>query len=141
MPFQSQDLAVRTSDGHNFTLLEPLVYQANDGRVFRAAIGATTDGASTPSIGWNLLPPFGQYWRAAVIHDSAYRVTLEQQRMDGTWVRVALPKDQADALLLEAMESLGVDFETRETIYEAVTKLGDSAWLGDAAQPIPKLDS
>jgi hypothetical protein len=141
MPFLTESVSVSTSDGRNFTLLTPLVFQCADGRMFRAMIGATTDGASTPQVGWNLIPPFGAYWRAAVLHDAAYRCALEQQQVNATWVRVMLPKDQADALLLEAMESCGVDFATRETIYEAVTKLGDNAWLGDAAQPIPPTET
>lgn len=107
MGFSKPTLKCETSDGRMFTLLEPLVYTAKSGEVIIVPVGATTDGASTPKVIWNIIPPFGTYWLAAVLHDYLYRVT---KRL----------KNECDSLLLEAMESMGVDLVLREAIYEGV---------------------
>lgn len=136
MPFQTNSIKVSTSDGRNFVLLEPLVFFCNDGRIYRGIVGGQTDGASVPQAIWDVYPPFGKYWIAAVIHDMAFRCTLEHQQPDGSWLRVQLDKTTCDALLLEAMDSLGVDQTTRQIIFRAVSEFGDGAFSGDLAQPI-----
>lgn len=137
MPFTKSTLAVSTSDGHNFALdIEHLQYTANDGTVYRSVMGATTDGASVPRELWNIYPPFGLYWLAAVLHDCAYRAMLEKLLPNGTWLRVQLAKADCDNLLLEAMTGLGVDASTRGIIYHAVSAMGDSSFVDDLAKPI-----
>lgn len=121
MPFLKDTVAVQTSDGHNIVLLEPLAYRTNAGEVIIAPAGTTSDGASTPMTIWNLIPPFGKYWKAAILHDYLYRDT---QRA----------KAECDGLLLEAMESLGVDKVLRDTIYEGVHLGGD--WSFDEDRKI-----
>ena len=59
-----------------------------------------------------------------------------EELINGTWVRVQLEKSVCGSLLLEAMESLGVDELTAGIIYNAVKKAGHAAFLGDLAQPI-----
>ena len=105
--FAKTTLAVETSDGRHATLLEPLVYTSKAGEVITAPVGTISDGASTPKIIWNLIPPFGSYWLATVLHDYLYRVTKQ-------------PRDYCDSMLLEAMESLNVELLLREAIYEGV---------------------
>lgn len=59
---------------------------------------------------WNTSPrpePSSHYWLATYVHDYLY------QR---TW----LPRDYADSILDEAMESLGVKTDLRLKIYEGV---------------------
>ena len=131
MPFKQTDLTVKTSDGRNCVLLEPLVYFSPQfGQTFRAPVGAKTDGASTPPALWTTLPPFGVYWLAAVIHDAAYQDTL--QVFTGTdWTRARLTKDQADNLLKEAMDSLGVSERESIVIYEGVHFGGADAFRDD----------
>lgn|SRR5574337_169544 len=107
MPFAKPTLKVETGDGRFFTLLEPLIYTTNAGEVITVPIGCTTDGASTPKAIWNVIPPFGTYWLAAVLHDYLYRVTNR-------------PKFECDNLLLEAMVSLRVDEALRNAIYDGV---------------------
>jgi hypothetical protein len=107
MPFAKRTLKVETGDGRFFDLLEPLVYTTNSGEVITVPIGCTTDGASTPREIWNIIPPFGTYWLAAVLHDYLYRITERS-------------KAECDHLLLEAMISLGVDEALRNAIYEGV---------------------
>ena len=118
MPFQSTVFKVATGDGRNFTLLEPIVYVSNNGESITIPIGATSDGASTPPELWVELPPFGKYWPAAYLHDWLYRCT---QR----------PQSECDALLYEAMLSLGVDKIRADMIYEGVHYGGRSSFEAD----------
>jgi len=118
MPFKNTDLAVRTSDGRNIVLLEDLVYVTEAGETIIVPVGSTADGCSTPREVWNLLPPFGQYWLAAVLHDFLYRKTTRTQA-------------ECDLLFLEAMKSLDVDLLIRETIYEGVHLGGSWAFNDD----------
>ena len=67
---------------------------------------------------WGMIPPFGTYWLAAVLHDFLYRET------DRT-------KEECDLLFLEAMKSLGVDLLLREAIYEGVRFGGGEAFNTD----------
>jgi len=118
MSFAKATLRVESSDGRFFKLLEPLVYTSESGEVIIVPEGATTDGASTPQAIWNIIPPFGTYWLAAILHDYLYRLTKR-------------PKAECDGLLLEAMTSLGVDRLLRETIYDGVRLGGASAFDED----------
>lgn len=127
---------VSTSDGRNFVLLAPLEYVAKSGIHYRGIAGAKTDGASTPPLIWVKYAPFGPWWLGAVLHDCAYRTTLEKLTASGLWMRVALPKEEIDLLFLEMMESNGVGLVDRETIYNAVKEFGINAYSDDLAMPI-----
>ena len=118
MPFQSAHFNVSTADGRTCVLLEPVIYTTEAGEVIVIPKGATSDGASVPRGGWNLIPPFGDYWRAAFLHDHLYRAT------DKT-------KEQCDYLLLEAMQSLDVFRIERDVIYQGVVKFGQSSFQMD----------
>lgn len=138
MPFLKQTLQVEMhSDGRNCTLLEPLVYLANDGTWYRVIVGATTDGASTPQIIWNKFPPFGKYWLPAVLHDGSFCCTLEQKLgNDGIWQRVQLTEPQANDLINESMASQGVNEADRFVIYNALKAFADTAYSQDLAMLI-----
>lgn len=118
MPFAKTTVRGETSDGRNITTLEPIVYTARSGEVITIPAGTTSDGASTPRQIWNLIPPFGTYWLATVLHDYLYRIDKR-------------PKAECDDLLLEAMESLGVDWILRNAIYEGVHLGGFHAFAED----------
>lgn len=81
--------------------------------------GFVTDLASVPRLFWNILPPFGVYTRAAVIHDLLYRTP-------GLCTRA-----QADAVLMEAMTFLKVGWFTRHTIYAGVRAGGHFSYKGE----------
>lgn len=83
--------------------------------------GFLTDFASIPKFLWNLLPPTGQYGKAAVIHDFLYRTAFYATRA------------QADAVLLEAMVDLNVHWFTRQVMYRAVRIFGHRSYQGYAA--------
>ncbi len=104
-------LKVGTDDGHNCFLLEGFTYTARNGEVVNIAPDFGTDGASTPSTMWTILPPFGSYWMACVLHDCCYRYLL-------------MPKERCDELLNEAMQLLGVRDSAIQTISHGVHIFG-----------------
>jgi len=134
-------LAVKSSDGRHFELLCSFDYVAGDGRRFRAPIGATSDGASTPPELWSLmgeqwLAPFGTYWPAVFIHDGGYQNWLQlvdhSDNISPANISPAnLTKDQADELCKEIMEVLNVKIGERSAIYEGVHLLGWRAFRED----------
>lgn len=128
--FKNLPLKVSSKDGRNFILLEPAIYQATDGSLYSMPVGAASDGASTPSELWPLIPPFGSYWPAAYLHDCAYRDTL-QVWDGGKFILATLPKTRCDELLRESMESLGVSLVERDTIFEGVVIGGTSSFDSD----------
>jgi len=115
MPFQELDILVRTGDGRHCVLMEPFVYITNGGERIEVTIGSETDGASTPQIIWDHLPPFGRYWKAAYLHDYLYRYTNKT-------------KEDCDLIFLEALLSLGVDAVLANVMYQGVTKGGWKAF-------------
>lgn len=118
MGFSTTTFEVSTSDGRNFTLLQPVTYLCQDGTIIEIPAGATSDGASTPEALWPTVPPFGPYWPAAFLHDYLYRSTV-------------FPKERCDDLLMEAMVSLGVPDLEAEAIYRGVDLFGHSAFIAD----------
>lgn len=84
------------------------------GAVFVPA-GFETDYASVPRGLWNIFPKKGRYSKAAVLHDFLYRKT-------------GVPRDLCDRIFLEAMETSGVNWFTRHTIYRAVRLFGGAAY-------------
>ena len=139
--FQSEFFTVATGDGRHCILAEQQVYVALDGRVFIIPAGAPTDGASTPAIIWAQIPPWGTYWRAAILHDSSYQNTLRIAVFpDGkicsdlsiaTQVVAGLEKDDCDNLLFEAMGFCGTHDLTRNEIFHGVHLFGQSSFDED----------
>lgn len=133
--FVNAKLQVETADGRNCVLLEPLVFRMANGLVLRAPAGSATDGVSTPRFIWNVIPPFGKTWFAGIIHDAAYRNTLEAQTAGGHWILAKFDQLQADNLMLEALIAQGVDDVERQTIYDALREVGGLAFAADRAVP------
>lgn len=121
MPFSSEKFKVETLDGENFSLLEDVSYIANDGSVYTIKKGALSDGASAPSFIWSFIPPFGNYWREAYLHDYLYRYTT-------------ILKVRCDNLFYEAMVSNGVSKVKAWELYEAVRIGGESSFSNDRKQ-------
>lgn len=118
MGFVNYFVNLTTGDGHIITLLEPLIYEAKNGEIITVPAGSPTDGASTPQFMWNVIPPFGKYWLAAVMHDWLYRFS-------------DVPKERCDELLLEAMLSCDVEVSLANTIYNGVRFGGWKAFRDD----------
>lgn len=67
MPFRS-GIQVRPVDGVRWELLQPLSYEGGF-QTFTIPAGYITDFASVPRVVVWLLPPFGDYTAAAIVHD------------------------------------------------------------------------
>ena len=128
------DILVRTRDGRNVVLQEPLDLVADGSTRYRVPAGAASDGASTPPALWPFLPPFGGYWLAAVVHDAAYRGTL-LKFSGNAWVPAMLSKAESDNLLFDLMVACSVPEATRNTIFEGVSVGGWKAFRNDRAAP------
>jgi hypothetical protein len=129
--FKNLSLAVRTYDGHNFILLEPLEYVTQDGRVLRAIDGGSTDGISTPRFVWDIIPPFGPEWFPGLLHDAGYHNFLQELQPDGTWTQLTLSRFECDELMKEALAAQGVADVEIETIYYSLRLGGGSAFDSD----------
>lgn len=88
------------------------VYRTKIGTI-TVPVGYVTDLASVPRILWPLLPPFGRYAHAAVMHDWLY--TTHRTR-----------RKSADAALKEVMIQDGVSRWQVWVIYTAVRLFGGS---------------
>lgn len=103
--------------GRNWTLDASFVYDSSVGPITVPA-GFVTDFASVPKLLWNILPPFGRYGKAAIVHDYLYRT------------QGYASKPVADAIFLEAMKALGVGRLTRYTMFYAVRLFGGRSYKG-----------
>lgn len=126
------ELKIKPVDGEDllFELLEPFRYwidELHDGPVIELPAGFRTDFASIPRLFWNILPPWGKYGKAAVIHDWLYK--------SGVFSR-----ERSDEIFLEAMKLLGVSTAVRYIIYYGVRLGGWIAWSGHRkVQSIPSV--
>lgn len=123
-----QPLELEYMDGHLWRLTACFDYHLkhdNGREVVPVPIGFVTDFASIPRVLWNILPPTGGYGKAAVIHDALY-----QKRIVTNVAGISrfVDRGEADAILKEAMEVLGVGWFTRWTIYSGVRTGGWLAW-------------
>jgi len=101
-------------DGRNWQLVEGFEFRYN-GKTLKVPAGFVTDFASVPRIFWNILPPWGRYGKAAVIHDYCYRTACLSRRM-------------CDRLFLEAMRALSVPAWKRYIMWLAVRCFGQYAY-------------
>lgn len=115
--------AVKQVEADRWVLLESLEYKVNnnDDDVIVVPSGFITDFASIPQFFWSILPPFGKYSPAAVIHDWLY---FTQTRK----------RSECDKIFLEAMEVMEVNWMTRHTMYRAVRLFGWKGWNKRKAQ-------
>jgi hypothetical protein len=103
------------ADGRNWRVESPFGYLTSWNFHFTVPVGFKTDLASIPRLFWNILPPFGKYTEAAVLHDWLYRTHL-------------VPRPDADQVLLEAMALCHVPRWQCAVIYGAVRLFGWCAW-------------
>jgi hypothetical protein len=120
---------VRQLDDVTWAVLRPLGYQAALDRLV-VPIGQRTDFASVPRVFVWLLPRYGRYTKAAILHDYLWRVAVPAGRI--TLI-------DADGILRQAMRELGVPFLRRWIMWAAVrwgalTKPGGrKGWLSQGA--------
>ena len=107
-------------DGRKWKVLEPFEYHVGEegsGEVIAVPAGFITDFASVPRFFWRVLPPTGPYGKGAVIHDFLY-----------SGQPPSYDRARADAIFLEAMAVVGVNWLTRYTMYAAVRVGGGAVW-------------
>lgn len=102
-----------------FLLRDPIGWRPNAGdsqpyAPIDVSAGFVTDLASVPWYLWSWLPNDGPYMHAAIIHDWIY------------WDQVR-PRNQGDTILWGDMTDCGVGYVTKQMIYQAVSRLGQSA--------------
>jgi hypothetical protein len=101
-------------NGRNWRLVEPFVYEIGSlgsGDEISVPAGFETDFTSVPRPLWWLIPPWGRYGKAAILHD---------------WLYVSKPcdREKADRVFLEAMTVLAVPRWKRTAMYWAVRLFG-----------------
>lgn len=107
-------------DGKTWRLVSPFKYfvgyEGSDD-IINVPVNFLTDFASVPRFLWWLLPKWGKYGNAAVIHDWLYK-THSRSRHD------------ADHVFLEAMKVASCSWLTRHVMFYAVRIFGWLAWYG-----------
>lgn len=98
-----------------WVLFKDLFYRSATGRIWKVPRGFITDLASIPDLAKGLIDVNDKHRRAAVLHDYLYCVQT-------------VPRDQADALFLEAMETVGVEKWKRNLMWAAVRAGGWMYW-------------
>ncbi|TPG76296.1 DUF1353 domain-containing protein [Pseudomonas arsenicoxydans] len=78
--------------------------------------GYLTDGASVPRLFWSLIPPWGAYGQAAVVHD----IVCEYLSITVDGKPHSITREACDEILFEAMTVLKVSPFKRHAISAAV---------------------
>ena len=113
-PIRAEDLP----DGYHRKLLEDITYHVggpNSPDKIVIPAGFVSDGGSVPRFLWMFIDPWGAAAKAFWLHDHMYN-TQERSRL------------VSDAILMEAMEVLGVNWLKRKLIYRGVRIGGWVAW-------------
>lgn len=126
--FDGQPKLQPFDDGVHWSLLEEFDYTTDEGMLIRCPKGMVTDFASVPKLFWNILPPWGKYGKAALVHDFLY----SHHRS----TRLGYSRSQADWILVQAMVDCGCNRLECIVIYLAVRLGGWKAW-----GPNEKIDS
>ena len=126
------ELVVQALSDNKWLVKERFNYNigsADSADAVEVPVGFITDFASIPRILWNILPPWGQYGKAAVIHDFMYTEhKYSTFSAEGVESFVQIERKQADDIFLQAMEVLGVNWITRYAMYAAVRVFGNTPW-------------
>lgn len=102
-------------NGISARLVRPFKVKTKSGGVIEVPEGFETDFASVPRFFWRIVPPWGKYSPAAVVHDYLYSTG-------------EAPRDIIDQIFLDLMGELGVKGWKREAMYWAVRTFGGWAW-------------
>ena len=133
MPFAQGFVDVRSIGDEEWQLLAQVGYE---GKVdsFEVPAGTETDFASVPRVFVWLLPRYGKYTQAAILHDYLWRVAVP----DG---QLTLP--EADGIFRRAMRELGVPFLRRWMMWSAVRlgalvkPGGRKRWIQESWRVVP----
>jgi hypothetical protein len=115
MVFTNQPILTTSDKDGLWYLVNDLIYQTKAGEIITVPSGFDTDLASIPQIFHSIIPVNGRHRSPAIIHDYLYVI------QDRT-------RSEADAIFLEAMESVGVRWTQRYAMYWAVRLGGLLPW-------------
>lgn len=98
--------------------------------------GYLVDGASVPRLLWSVIPPWGAYGDATVIHDflCEYLSLMQQGKL------TSISRERADNILAVTMEALEVPVSDQRLINEAVrayrkvARITSPVWHRDKAE-------
>ena len=116
--FRSKLVISPVTGGKRWLLIEPFEYERGKMESFdiiRVPKDFETDFASIPRIFWSILPPWGRYGKAAVLHDWMY--------FNGKKTR-----KECDSIFLEAMGVLKVSWWKKKVMYLGVRSFGSIVW-------------
>ena len=128
MPFEPGSLTVRRVDANTWSVVDPLVYQGREER-FVVPAGFRTDFATVPRLVVWLVPRFGAYTLAAILHDW---LSSEGIRSG------AVTSRQADGIFRRVMRESGVPVLRRWLMWAGVrwgaltSDLRRPGWLASA---------
>lgn len=96
-----------------------LQYTSRNAGIYVVPDGFITDLASIPQMFWSLIGhPADAYLEAAILHDWLYSLERPEN----------MTRKRADALFLEAMESLNIRWMKRQALYISVRVFGSSRY-------------
>ncbi|MDL2275150.1 DUF1353 domain-containing protein [Desulfosarcina sp. OttesenSCG-928-G10] len=101
-------------DGLTVRLTQPFTVWLGE-EIIVVPAGTETDFASVPRALWRILPPWGKYSPAAVVHDYLYDSGI-------------MTRAEADQVFLDLMKALGVPYLTRYAMYWGVRAGGWVSW-------------
>jgi len=120
-------LIVKVLDSYEFEVYRPFTYHIGT-KYSKTTITVPrhfiTDFASVPKCLWSIVPPYGKYTKAAVLHDYLYKY---HGYVSGEQI-ISYTRKECDDIFLEAMTVLGVGKIKRGIIYNAVRWFGGSHW-------------
>lgn len=115
MPFTDPRVSVTQTDERLWRLDRPLKYETSSSSYLTVHVheGYCTDFASVPRCVWWLVPTYGNYTPATVLHDALITEVLPRKSKHWTSRRV-------DRVFREAMAELGVSFPRRWLMWAGV---------------------
>lgn len=119
----TKPLRVEAVDARQWKLLEEFGYYIgteNSNEYVPVPVGYVTDFATIPRAFWSVIPPWGKYGKAAVIHDFLCTDKYFLRKTEDGVEKIECSRKQADDIFLEAMGVLGVDDVTKTMMYAAV---------------------
>ena len=91
-------------NGRSARLIKDYKVRIAGNRTITVPAGFETDFVSVPRLFWRIVPPWGRYSPAAVVHDFLYHTGL-------------VTRAEADRIFLELMTKLGVPAWKRRLMY------------------------
>lgn len=117
--FTSPLKASPLDNGRDWEILEEFTYfvgELDSNTHVTVPVGFVTDFASVPRMLWSIIPPWGKYGKAAIIHDYlwlGYTMVVEGRQ-------TPVDRKTANLIFLEAMGVLDVNVCIRYPMYWAV---------------------